>query len=245
MTQTEIYTRAARRFRPQALVRLKAAVICWLLRRRHTGSGSHIDSSVHVLGWRWVRIGASSIVSADCWLNVNNRTSSAGHLFIGNHCHVGRRNVLSSGRLLRLGDYCLTGPDCHFLGSDHLIDNPFVPYVATGATQDAVIDVGVNCWLGAGSAILGNVKIGHGSVIGARTLLVRDVPPFSVVVGNPGRVIKRFRMQTRSWIPAEEFAPHDDAALPDEDSYLAILNQRPGGLDMPLAAASKSMGDSP
>ncbi|MDP4094335.1 MAG: serine O-acetyltransferase EpsC [Bacillota bacterium] len=52
--------------------------------------------------------------------------------------------------------------------------------------------VGNEVVLDAGSKILGPIKIGNHSVIGAGTILTKDVPPYSVVVGNPGKVIKHF-----------------------------------------------------
>ena len=50
--------------------------------------------------------------------------------------------------------------------------------------------IGDNVSIGANVCIIGSVKIGNNSIIGAGTVVVRDVPPFSVVVGNPGRGIK-------------------------------------------------------
>jgi acetyltransferase-like isoleucine patch superfamily enzyme len=244
-TSVTLAKRALGYLRHPLFLRLKAALLSWHFRRLHTGRGSYVDRSTHVLGWRSVRIGSYSVVSADCWLNVNHRTASEPRLVIGDHCHIGRRNLLSSARLLRLGDYCLTGPDCRFVGSDHVIDDPFLPYVSTGATDHGVIDVGANCWLGAGVTVVGNVSIGHGSVIGALTLVNKDVPPFSLVVGNPGRVIKRYDARLKTWVSQHLFSTEAEQALPDEQAYLAILRRARPEVPMPLAAASKRMGDSP
>lgn len=227
------------------LSRFKNVVLSWHFRRRHTGKGSYIDRSAHVLGWRSVKIGKNSVVSADCWFNVNNRSSAATQINVGDFCHLGRRNLLSSGQLLRLGDYCLTGPDCRFLGSDHIFNDPFLPYVASGAKQVAVMEVGPNCWFGAGVVVMGNVKIGHGSVIGALTLVTKDIPPFSLVVGNPARVIKRYSMNKQAWVPAQALPPHEEQALPGEETYLEILRKSRSLITMPVAAASKRMGDLP
>lgn len=234
-----------RRFKSPLLSRLKNAVLSWHFRRRHTGAGSYVDRSTHVLGWRSVRIGKKSVVSADCWFNVNNRSSGAMQINVGDFCHLGRRNLLSSGRLLQFGDYCLTGPDCRFLGSDHIFDDPFMPYVASGAKQVAVMEVGPNCWFGAGVVVMGNVKIGHGSVIGALALVTKNIPPFSLVVGNPARVIKRYSMNQQAWVPAQALPLHEEQALPGEKTYLEILRRSRSSITMPVAAASKRMGDLP
>ena len=51
--------------------------------------------------------------------------------------------------------------------------------------------VGDNVTIGANVCVIGNIKIGNNSIIGAGSVVVKDIPPYSVVVGNPGRVIKR------------------------------------------------------
>ncbi|MCX4175796.1 DapH/DapD/GlmU-related protein [Paraburkholderia madseniana] len=51
------------------------------------------------------------------------------------------------------------------------------------------IDIEEDCWLGARVTVLGGVTIGKGSVIAAGSVITRDVPPFSIVAGVPGRVV--------------------------------------------------------
>ena len=237
--------RALRLLKTAPLLRIRAALLSAYYRRRHVGLRSHVDPTAHVIGWRSIRIGERSVLSADCWLNVNHYSPTTVQLAIGDSCFIGRRNILSSGHYLRLGDYCLTGPDCRLLGSDHIIDDPFRPYVSSGATRDTVIDVGVNCWLGAGVAVIGNVKIGHGSVVGALSLVNRDIPPFSVVVGNPARIVKRFDPFKLAWVPAQQFPDAGEKSLPDESTYLAMLRSAAPNIELPVAASSKRRGDLP
>jgi hypothetical protein len=64
-------------------------------------------------------------------------------------------------------------------------------------------------------------------------------------VGNPGRVIKRYDARLKAWVPQHLFSTEAEQALPDEQAYLAILRRARPEVPMPLAAASKRMGDSP
>ena len=88
-------------------------------RRTRVGKGTYVDPSIQIIGWQHVRIGSQSTLSEGCWLNVNHRQSGIDCIEIGDHCHIGRRNFLSSGPSIRIADFCFTGLDCHFLGCGH------------------------------------------------------------------------------------------------------------------------------
>jgi len=59
--------------------------------------------------------------------------------------------------------------------------------------------IGKNVWIGANSVILPGVKIGNTSVIGAGSTVTEDVPPLSVAVGNPAKIIKQYVPATNQW----------------------------------------------
>jgi acetyltransferase-like isoleucine patch superfamily enzyme len=214
-----------------------------VFRSRHVGLRSFIDPTAQVLGWQQVRIGHHTIVGENTWINVNQRHSTAPIVIIGDNCFIARRNFLSAGARITIGDYCLTGPDCHFLGADHEFSSPFEPYAATGVTPDGVIEIGPNCWFGSSVIVMKDVRIGFGSVLGAGALITRDVPPFSVVVGSPGRVVKRFDMQKKEWVKTEDYSSDGDRRLPSEAEYLADLRARYPAIKGARAAGGKSFGD--
>ena len=205
------------------------------------GRGTYIHGSVQILGKKYVSIGAHSVLSQECWLNVNHRNGIETAIQIGSYCFLGRRNFFSSGKKIVLGDYILTANDCHFLGSSHVVQNPMLPYLSSGTTDSDVITIGHNTFIGAGASILGNVNVGHGSVIGARSLVNRDVPPFSQVVGAPARVVRRYSMRKAAWVPSGEFFDEDEQQHPSAEQYLGILQQCPRAR-MPYIAAGSDMG---
>lgn len=207
------------------------------------GHGSYIHSSVHLLGKDNIRLGDNVCVSEGCWLNVNHRAKSKVSIEIGNNCFIGKQNFFTSGARISIADFTLTTIGCKFIGSSHNVGNPEVPYLLTGTTSDDQIEIGVNCFLGAGATVLGNVKVGHGSVIGAGSLVLRDIPPFSIAVGNPAKVQKRYSFVTKVWLPASEFTEADESAIPNEEEYLARLQAKYPHVSMPWIAAGKSMGD--
>jgi len=210
--------------------------------RVERGRGAFIHRSVQILGKNAVAVGSNTVLSQDCWLNVNRRTAGTKAIVIGGNCFIGRRNFFSSGRLIRLQDYVLTANDCHFLGSSHIASDPMRPIITTGTTADDCIVVGANTFIGAGARIVGHVTIGHGCVVGAGATVTRDVPPFSQVVGSPASVRRRYSVARQAWVPASEFTHEEEAALPAEAEYVSRLAGH-GPISMPYLAAGSDLGD--
>lgn len=206
------------------------------------GRGAFVHSSVQILGKACVRVGKNSVLSQDCWLNVNHRLAGEIAIDVGSHCFIGRRNFFSSGKRVVLGDYVLTANDCHFLGSSHVVSDPMQPCITTGTTSSDSIVIGHNTFFGAGSRVLGHVNIGHGCVVGACALVTHDVPPFSQVAGFPATVRRRYSFPREAWVDVADFRDEDAAAIPSADYYLAQLRRCPAPR-MPYLAAGSDMGE--
>jgi carbonic anhydrase/acetyltransferase-like protein (isoleucine patch superfamily) len=113
-------------------------------------------------------------------------------------------------------------------------------YMATGITPDADIYVGANCFFGYGAQVLGNVRIGHGCVIGAGAVVRDNIPPFSLVVGNPARVIKRFDFSANMWVP---WPCENLVEGPAETEYIEHLRQQHGFVVQPISVAARSFSN--
>lgn len=224
------------------IYRVKGISTSWRWKRQ-VGYGTYVDKTAHILRWRSVTVGDGSSIGAGVVINVNDYKSKSPTVVIGDYCWVGVRNFLSPGALISIGDYCMTGPDCKFLGTDHIFSNPFLPYISTGTLTGGSLRLGVNCWLGANVTVMGSVSIGHGSVVGAGSIVLKDVPPFSLVVGSPGRVIKRYDAVAKEWVSASSYTVCQEQDLPDENNYLKILKNIHPHIEMPWRAAGKSMGN--
>lgn len=213
------------------------------LRRLRVGRHSLVARDAHILGWQSVRIGDHVVVGSRSVLNVNFVERGTDRIVIGDYTFVGQQNFFSSGELIALGHYTMTGYGCKFLGAGHNIDDPAIPYIASGIRDGGIIRSGCNVWFGVGATILGSVRIGHGSIIGANAMVMADIPPFSVAVGNPAHVIKRYDFLSCRWIAADAFTADMEAAIPDEAQYLAMIVQRTPHIHMPYAAIGPQQGD--
>ena len=120
--------------------------------------------------------------------------SSVPNLSIGDNCHIGEYTHITCRESIRIGNDVLTGRWCTITDNSHgytdfesLHEVPLKrPLVFKG---EVVIEDKV--WLGDKVTILPGVTIGEGSVIGANSVVTKRIPPFSIVCGNPAKIIRQ------------------------------------------------------
>ena len=84
----------------------------------------------------------------------------------------------------------MMGPDVMIYTKNHNTERTDIPMIEQGNTQPRKVTIGDDVWIGARAIILPGVTIGQGSIVAAGSVVTKDVEPFSVVGGNPARVIK-------------------------------------------------------
>jgi acetyltransferase-like isoleucine patch superfamily enzyme len=92
--------------------------------------------------------------------------------------------------LVEIGDHCMFANGCFITDGNHRFGDPDKPVPWQGFTSKGPTRVGDNVWCGANAVITSGVTIGERSVIGANSVVTGDVPPFSLVAGVPGRVLR-------------------------------------------------------
>jgi len=113
-------------------------------------------------------------------------------LEIGNGSYINEQARVNVRKRLHIGDKTFIAWRCNIVDSDvHYHGEHFKPskLLDEHITQD--VHIGNQVWVGGNCTILKGVKIGDGSVIGAGSVLTKDIPPKSLAVGNPCRVIKK------------------------------------------------------
>lgn len=94
---------------------------------------------------------------------------------------------------VRIGDFCMMGPGVHIYAATHPLD---AAARCAGPEYGKPVTIGNRVWIGGRAVILPGVTIGDDAVIGAGSVVTKDVPRRAVVAGNPGRVVRD--AQTRS-----------------------------------------------
>lgn len=108
---------------------------------------------------------------------------------VGSHVWLGTYNIIGHADL---GDHTLTAQGCHIVSGDHPFARTDIPIMTQLGSQGR-LQLGPDIWLGANVIVMAN--IGRGCVIGAGSVVTRDVPDWAVAVGNPVRVL-RYRQES-------------------------------------------------
>jgi maltose O-acetyltransferase len=88
---------------------------------------------------------------------------------------------------IKIGDHVLIGPGTHLVTADHPFDHIKRRDWVTSSRPIVIED---DVWIGAGATVISGVTIGARSVVGAGSVVIRDIPPDSIAVGNPARVVR-------------------------------------------------------
>ena len=122
------------------------------------------------------------------------------NLTIGNNCHIGRDVFFDLYNEVFIEDHVTISMRCMLITHIDVGDSPLKKYGYRNCSGKITIHNGV--YIGAGTIILHGVEIGHDSLVGAGTLVNKDIPPYSLVVGVPGRIVKR--LDHKSTLPIGE-----------------------------------------
>jgi acetyltransferase-like isoleucine patch superfamily enzyme len=113
-----------------------------------------------------------------------------GYIEIGPRAYIGTGCCLHGHKGLEIGEYTLFAQNITITPFSHKFDDPDVPIIEQGG-HCRKVTIGRDCYLGKCACVLYSADIGEGSVIGAGAVVVKPVPPFSVAVGVPAKVIRQ------------------------------------------------------
>jgi len=146
-----------------------------------------------------------SIVIGDlCEIKGILRTEGNGRIHLGHHVYIGAQTSMEIAESLTVGDYVIISNHVSiFDNNNHPTDpearrrmsiagslSPLWNITESVASPVMIED---NVWIGQYAAILKGVTVGEGSIIGMHSVVTKDVPPYSIVAGNPARVVKMLR----------------------------------------------------
>lgn len=118
---------------------------------------------------------------------------------IGSHVYINAKNTfILHGAGITIGDYVAIGPECMFITSNLDTGDTSIPMMKRDAKASAPISIAKDVWIGARSIILPGVRIGTGAVVGAGSVVTKNIPDYAVVGGVPARIIRNRKVKKSS-----------------------------------------------
>lgn len=136
-----------------------------------------------------VYIGRMSRISSFC----------GGKVIIGDRCNIGQNfTLLAGGNIIIKKDSLIAGnvaiiSENHGMNPEQGIRYGIQPLLLKDVT------IGSNCWIGEKAIVLPGVEVGDWCIIGAGSVVNKSIPPYSIAVGNPAKVIKKYNFNTHTW----------------------------------------------
>ncbi|HEY8638328.1 MAG TPA: acyltransferase [Solirubrobacteraceae bacterium] len=110
--------------------------------------------------------------------------------------------MVAAQELVEIGAHCMFANGCFVTDANHRFDDRSKPVTWQGFTSKGPTRIGDNVWCGANVVITSGVTIGERCVIGANSVVTKDLPPFSIAAGSPAKVLRDWRESDPSSPPA-------------------------------------------
>lgn len=154
---------------------------------------------IDVLPWNVFRVGENSTI--EDFTTVNN---GVGPVVIGKNTRIGLGNTLIGPVTIK--DDVRLAQNVVLSGLNHNYEDVAVPIHEQGVSTAEII-VEEESWIGANVTIVAGVTIGKHSIVAGGSVVTKDIPPYSVAVGNPAKVLKQFNHHTGEWERVQKKQP--------------------------------------
>jgi acetyltransferase-like isoleucine patch superfamily enzyme len=133
-----------------------------------------------------LEIGKGTLLEPGCWLTI----ADSGRIEIGEGCFLNMGTMVAAQERVTIGDHTMFANGCFVADAAHRYDDPSVPVTWQGFTSKGPTEIGSNCWFGVNCAVNTGVTVGDRCVIGANSVVTKDLPAGTIAVGAPARVIR-------------------------------------------------------
>lgn len=166
---------------------------------RSVGSNVYIGKHLQIKNGSCVSIQDSVRIGRDCRLACYKVDQKLGRIIIEDRCYICDHFSALAGADIHIGTGTLIASYVSVLAENHGMDPVCGVRYGLQELTGKTTSIGKYCWLGEKCIIMPGVTIGDWSIIGAGSVVTKHVPPYSIAVGNPAKVIKCYNFETNQW----------------------------------------------
>lgn len=164
------------------------ARIHWELMRRGAFARWPLEGNVlEALQEKRLELGEGVLLEPGVWLTA----PAKARIKIGEGTFLNRGVMVAAHELVEIGAHCMLANGCFVSDANHRFDDLHKPITWQGFESKGPTRIGDNCWLGIGVVVTSGVTIGERSVIGANSVVTRDIEPYSIAAGAPAKVLRK------------------------------------------------------
>lgn len=179
--------------------------INYLYTRLFYASARMIRTPFYIRGKRYINLGHRLTTGVGCRLDAFARESKivlhiGDDVQMNDYVHIGAiESITIKDRVLIASKVFITDHNHGAYGLNDIHTSPLIP-PSKRLLSCAPVIIEEDVWIGEFAMILPGVKIGKGSIVGAMSVVTKDIPEYSIAVGNPAKVIKKFDFESGKWI---------------------------------------------
>jgi serine acetyltransferase len=149
-------------------------------------------------GSKSISLGKQVYIGQHAWLAASSLTGNDPLLIIKDNTYIGNFSHIYCTSNITIGKKVLIADKVYISDNLHGYENVDLAILDQPIKQLKPISVGDGAWIGENVCIIG-ASIGKNSVVGANSVVTKDIPDYSIAVGSPAKVIKYYNFETKSW----------------------------------------------
>jgi acetyltransferase-like isoleucine patch superfamily enzyme len=172
----------------------------------------HIHPSAKIIGLLNIKVGENFHAGKDLWIEAvyshgditfNPQIIIKDNVAVNDSVHIAATNYVEIGNNVLMASKIYISDHNHGSYSGENQSDPEMPPNTRPVSCDKRVVIEDNVWLGEFVAVLSGVTIGRGCIIGSNSVVSKSIPPYSIAVGNPAIVVKRYNKENLKWETAQ------------------------------------------
>lgn len=170
------------------------------------GKNLRIQKNVAIFNPKCISIGNNCTIGHDAVLAPLDATGHfQSQIFIGNNVYIGIQNRIASMDKVIIEDDVLFSSFVHITDHSHVYRDITKPIKKQGVYSKGKVHIKKGAWIAFGAHILSGVTIGEGAVVAANAVVTKNVPAYSVVAGNPAKIVYKWDYDEGKWLRGSNY----------------------------------------